>query len=56
MGRQSLIIRALYGGNSYVADYWLHVRSDMEEMGFKSCTADPDVWFFSATKANGTDY
>ena len=28
----------------------------MEEMGFKSCTSDPDVWFCPATKANGTAY
>ena len=28
----------------------------MEEMGFESCKADPDVWFCSAMKYDGTDY
>ena len=41
--RQALIIRDLYGGKRASADYWRHVRSAMAEMGFKSCTADPDV-------------
>ncbi len=48
-------VRALYGGKSAGADYWRHVRCAMEEMGFESCKADPDVWFRLATKANGTD-
>ena len=25
-------------------------------MGFESCKADPDVWFCSAMKDDGTDY
>lgn len=55
-GKRALIIRALYGGKSAGADYWRHVRSAMEEMGFQSCKADPDVWIRSAIKADGTDY
>ena len=42
VGRRALIIHALYGENLDGADYWQHIRSTMEEMGFKSCTADPD--------------
>ena len=28
----------------------------MEEMGFTSCKADPDVWFCASVKEDGTDY
>ena len=28
----------------------------MDEMGFESCKADPDVWFCSSMKDDGTDY
>ena len=43
VGKYAIIVRALYGGKSAGADYWRHVRSAMEEMGFTSCKADPDV-------------
>ena len=56
IGKKALIIRALYGGKSAGADYWRHVRSAMHEMGFESCKADPDVWFRSSQKSDGTDY
>ena len=50
-----MIVRALCGGKSANADYWSHVRHAMDESGFQSCKADPDVWFRPATKANGID-
>ena len=28
----------------------------MDEMGFKSCKADPDIWFFYAIKVDITEY
>jgi len=56
VGKRAKIIRALYGGKSAGADYWHHVRSAMEEMGFISCKADPDVWFRPSTKEDGTNY
>ena len=40
VGECTIIVRALYGGKSAGADYWRHVRSDIEEMGFSSCKAD----------------
>ncbi len=43
VGRIALIIRALYGGKSAGADYWRHVRTTVQELGFTSCKADPDV-------------
>jgi len=56
VGKRAKIVRALYGGKSAGADYWHHVRSAMEEMGFMSCKADPDVWFRPSMKEDGTDY
>ena len=56
VGKYAIIVRALYGGKSAGADYWRHVRSAMEEMGFTSCKADPDVWLRPALKANGVEY
>ena len=37
-------------------DYWRHVRSAMEDMGFSSCKSDPDVWIRPALKSNGVKY
>ena len=56
VGRIALIIRALYGGKSAGADYWRHVRTAMEELGFTSCKADPDVWFRISVREDGTRY
>ena len=43
-GRVEIICRALYGGKCAGADYWKHMRTCMEHLGFRSCKADPDVW------------
>ena len=55
-GKLAVIVRALYGGKSAGADYWKHVREAMLDMNFKSCKADPDVWFRPGTKPDGTTY
>ena len=55
-GKRAIIVRALYGGKSAGSDYWHHVRKAMEEMGFSSCKADPDVWQRPATRDDGTEY
>ena len=44
VGRVALIRRALYGGKAAGRDFWHHLRACMEELGFKSSRADPDVW------------
>ena len=56
VGRHAIIVRASCGGKSSGADYWRHVRSAMEEMGFISCKADPDTWLRPALKSNGVEY
>jgi hypothetical protein len=51
-GNVALIHRALYGGESAGRN---HLRSCMHHSGFKSCSADPDVWTRSAIKSDGTE-
>ena len=50
------IKRALYGGNVSGKDFWHHLQSFMDFLGFVSCRGDPDVWRRSATKKNGEKY
>ena len=56
VGKVALIRRALYGGKSAGKDFWEHLRSCMDFLGFTSCKADPDVWMRPATKADGSEY
>ena len=53
-GKVALIKRALYGGKVAGRDFWHHLRSCMEYLGFKSSLADPDVWFREAKREDGT--
>jgi Reverse transcriptase (RNA-dependent DNA polymerase) len=55
-GEYMLIVRALYGLKSSGAAYRAHFASNLLEMGFTSCKADPDVWLRPATKSNGLEY
>eukprot|EP00984_Skeletonema_dohrnii_P002177 scaffold749_cov90-Skeletonema_dohrnii-CCMP3373.AAC.2 len=56
VGKRALIKRAIYGGRIAGRDFWLHLRSCMDSLGFKSSKADPDVWYRPATKKDGTEY
>ena len=56
VGKCAIIVCDVYGGRTSRADYWRHFRSSMEEIGFSSCKADPDVWFRLELKHNGVDY
>ena len=40
-GRIGVIKRALYGGKFAGSDYWKHMRTCMDHLGFKPCYADP---------------
>ena len=55
-GKRAIIVRALYGGKSAGSDYWRHVHKAMEEMGFESCKADPDVRLGPTTWDNCVEY
>ena len=56
IGRVALIKRALYGGKSAGHDFWVHLRSCMEFLGFDSCKADPDLWMRPKVKSDGSEY
>ena len=56
-GCVAVIKRALYGGKSAGSDYWKHMRTCMDHIGFSPCMSDPDVWMRKAIKeSDGTDY
>ena len=48
------IRRALYSGKSAGHDFWKHLRSCMEFLGFQSCMADPEIWIHPKTKEDGS--
>ena len=54
-GKRALIVRALYGGKAAGRDFWRHLRSCMEFLGFKSKGGDPDFWMRPVTKQDGTE-
>jgi len=56
VGKVALIRRALYGGKVAGKDLWVHLRSCMKFLAFKSCQADPDIWMREAVKPDGSQY
>ena len=56
VGKVALIKRALYGRKVAGRDFWHHLRSCMDFLGFFSCRGDLDVWRRAATKQNGEKY
>ena len=56
VGKRAIIVRALYGGKCAGRDFWHHLRSCMEHMGFSSSPANPDVWYRSANNKNREEY
>ena len=55
-GKRALVVRALYGLKSAGASFRHHLASCMESIGFKSCLADPNVWYRPNVKANGEKF
>ncbi len=55
-GRTAIIIRDLYGGKSAGRDYWLHLCSCMQFLGFAPCKADPNLWIRPAKRKENLDY
>jgi hypothetical protein len=49
-------MRALYGLKSASASFRAHMAKKLDEMGFKSSVADPDVWLRPASRADGEQY
>lgn len=55
-GCKVIIVRALYGLKSASAAWRAHLAQSMQDLEFKPCEADPDVWMRSGTKKNGEKY
>ena len=51
-----IVGRALYGLKSSGAAFRAFLAETLDEMGFTSSTADPDVWMRAATKSDGEEY
>eukprot|EP00957_Ditylum_brightwellii_P092857 7069095-Ditylum_brightwellii.AAC.1 len=56
VGRQALIMKALYGGKSAGKDFCNHLRECMRHLGFVSCPTDPDVWMRPAIHSDGSKH
>jgi hypothetical protein len=54
VGKIAVITRALYGLKSSGAAWRSMFAASLQELGFTSCIADPDVWYRPATKPDGT--
>jgi hypothetical protein len=55
-GKSVLIVRALYGLKSSGAAWRAHLANTLQQLGYKSCLADPDVWLRPAVKDDGFQY
>ena len=52
-GKIFIVTKALYGLKSAGAAFRAFLAERLDEMGFRSSTADPDVWLRPATKSDG---
>ena len=55
-GKPVLIVRALYGLQSSRQAWRLHFAQTLEQIGFKSSLADPNVWYKPSEKSIGEEY
>ena len=55
-GQPFLVVNALYGLKSSGAAFRSFLAAKLDDMGFKSTLADPDVWIRPAVKSDGEEY
>lgn len=55
-GKTLLVVRALYGLKSASASFRAYMAEKLDDLGFKSSQADPDVWMRPAIKSDGEEY
>jgi hypothetical protein len=48
-GKSAIIVRALHGLKSACAAFCTHLASFIQQMGYISCKADPDLWYTAET-------
>ena len=52
-GKPVLIVRALYGLKSSRVAWRAHLAKTLQQLGYKSCLADPNIWYRQALKDDG---
>ena len=56
-GRKAIVVRALYGLRAAGHDYRTFLSEYMQNLGWKSCLADPDVYYMPMTRPDdGFEY
>jgi hypothetical protein len=55
-GEIVIIVRALYGLKSAGAAWRSHLANSLHAIGYKSCLADPDIWYREAVLDNNARY
>eukprot|EP00980_Cylindrotheca_fusiformis_P001039 scaffold282_cov121-Cylindrotheca_fusiformis.AAC.1 len=55
-GKCFIVTKALYGLKSAGSSFRAFLAKKLDELGFYSCPADPDVWRRPATRSDGTEY
>ena len=51
-GKVFIVVRALYGPKSSGTEFMEFLAERLDDMGFKSSIADPDIWMREATKSD----
>ena len=54
VGKIALIVRELYDRKDAGRDFWHHMRSCKEFLGFKPQGGEPDVWMSTSTQRDGS--
>jgi Reverse transcriptase (RNA-dependent DNA polymerase) len=55
-GKVCVIVRSLYGLKSAGAAFWYSLAQLLQDLGYMSSRADPDVWMRAATRDDGHEY
>jgi hypothetical protein len=55
-GKKVVIVKALYGLKSSGAAWRAHLAEVLNDSGYTSSLADPDVWYQAETKVDGFEY
>jgi hypothetical protein len=55
-GKKAIIVRAPYGLKLSGAAYRNHLTSYIRSLGFRSCLADPDMWYQTAKRYNEEEF
>eukprot|EP00980_Cylindrotheca_fusiformis_P022162 scaffold9066_cov80-Cylindrotheca_fusiformis.AAC.1 len=55
-GKCFIVTKALHGLKSAGSSFRAFLAKKLDELGFYSCPADPDVWRRPATRPDGTEY